>query len=285
MSVNSSSSSLNPVIHCTDSSVGLFISTAYITTNAVLLLPLSILILCLGHRRWRRRSFATTSHSDIFTYHMAALELISVFSSAVFFCGTYAGLPEVMKVGYSVVSVVFPGQVMFHILTCVDRYLAVVHPITYLGLKNVRGVRIRNISIGCVWLLCFAWTGVRALYMPEAPVIPYFCLLGFSLVVVSFCSLSVLCVLIRPGPGEVGGDRERVDQSKRRAFHTIVAIMAVLWFWFTGVLVCLSLEISHILSHNGGCVVLTSSSWFTLPSSLVLPLLFLHRAGKLPCCN
>ncbi|KAJ4945170.1 hypothetical protein JOQ06_013706, partial [Pogonophryne albipinna] len=77
------------------------------------------------------------------------------------------------------------GESLFHVLTCLERYLAVVRPIIYLRLRNVQGVRIRNISIG----------------------------------------LSVLCVLIRPGPG----NGERVDQSKQSAFYTVTAITAALW--------------------------------------------------------
>ncbi len=214
---------------------------------------------------------------------MAAVELISAFGGTVYFCGIYTDLSEVMEVGFYLTNIAFPGQMSFHILTCVERYLAVVHPVTYLGLRQSGGVRIRNISTVCAWLLCFGWSGT--LRIVDLPVVPYICFLVLSLIVVSFCSLSVVCVLIRPGPGEVGGDRERVDQSKQRAFHTIMAIVGVLWLWFAGFLVCLTLDSSNLLSHDDGCVVLISANWFNLPSGLILPLLFLHRAGKLPCCH
>lgn len=60
--------------------------------------------------------------------------------------------------------------------------------------------------------------------------IMFFCIIGFTLTVMSFYSISVLCAL--PGPEELSRNRERVDQSKQRAFYTIIAISAVLLIRF-----------------------------------------------------
>ena len=98
-------------------------------------------------------------------------------------------------------------KTFFHMLTCVERYLAVVHPVIYLSLRRERGIRIRNISFGCVWLLSF---GASLISFDNVLVNMDVSLFIFSLFVISFCSLSVLCVLIRPGPVEQGGDREIV---------------------------------------------------------------------------
>ncbi|XP_022621201.1 uncharacterized protein LOC111236664 [Seriola dumerili] len=283
MSVNSSSS-VSAVAHCMDSESANLMSIAFTITRIFLLLPLSALVLYLGHRRWRQqRSFATLSHSDIFTYHMVVVELVVMLAAIFYFCGLAVGLSELIMVGIYATGFVYPGQMCFQILTCVERYLAVVHPITYLELRQSGGVRLRNISIGCVWLLGFGWIGLTALYLPEIPYIPFFCMLGFSLVVVCFCSLCVIRVLIRPGPGDVGGDRVRVDQSKQRAFYTITAIMGVLGLWLAGSILGLALDRSELLSYSDGCLLLVAANWFSLPSSLLLPLLFLHRAGKLLC--
>lgn len=73
------------------------------------------------------------------------------------------------------------------------------------------------------------------------------------------------------------------DKLKQRAFVTITAIMAVLLLRFGGNLVCMALASSPVLSFSAGCVVRISGIWFCLPSSYVLPLLFLHRAEKVLC--
>ncbi|GAA6225456.1 uncharacterized protein LOC122870237 [Lates japonicus] len=259
MSVNESGA---PFYHCFDSRPALLVLTAYFITKLLLLFPLYIFILYLGHQRWRQhRSLNTTSHSDIFTYNMAAVDLSSLVAYVFFFYCIDTNLPMMIEGGFYVANMVFPGEMCFHVLTCVERYLAIVHPITYRGLRQSGGVRIRNISIGCVWLLCFGWMGITAAYIPNFPMVPFLCLLVSSLFVTSACSLRVLLVL----------------------FHTVTAILTMLWFWFIGLLVCIALEMSWLLDYNEGCVVIMSGTWFSLPSKLVLPLLFLHRAGKLLC--
>jgi len=214
---------------------------------------------------------------------MVILEFIGVVGETMSCYGIYTDGQFIIEVGSGIFTVVSPGQTLFHLLTCVERYLAVVHPVIYLRLRQGVGVRIRNISIGCVWCICFISASLQVIIL--GTVISDFVLLVFSSIVVCFCSISVLLVLIRPGPGEGGGNRERVDQSKQRAFYTIMAIMAALLLRFLSNLVFTSLYISSVLGDCGEKVLMWSLIWFAVPSSLVLPLLFLQRAGKLPGCK
>lgn len=277
-------------MHCTNSTVRAHMVMAVTVVRSFLMLPLSTLVLYLAHQQWRQQqgSFKSSSHCDFFTYHVAVMELIwgvlnffsyhdplSLHSTAMSAAALYG----------SVVN--FCGQIFFHLLTCVDRYLAVVYPITYMRLRShSRGVQIRNISAVCVWPLSCALSCLSLLHNRDLPIILAFCLLTASFVVISFCSLSVLCVLIRPRPGERGGDRrQKVDQSKQRAFYTITAIMAVLCLWILGCLVTFALERSTVLSPSATCMLLQSVGWFSLPSSLLLPVLYLSRAGKLSRCS
>ncbi|KAM7366555.1 hypothetical protein PAMP_015988 [Pampus punctatissimus] len=68
-----------------------------------------------------------------------------------------------------------------------------------------------------------------------------------------------------------------------RAFYTIMAIMVALLLRFGGHLLVLSIHATLAVKQSVRCGVLVSGVWFCIPSSLVLPLLFLHRAGKLLC--
>lgn len=279
MSVNSSSTSF---ISCCDSIVGLYI--AYFLTKLVLVLPFVVLVLYLGLRRWwreRQGTLTTTSHSDVFTYHVCILEFIFVMGSIFLSCGWLSGLSEMLSVGLHICTVSFPGPIFFHIMTCVDRYLAVVYPVTYLRLRQSGGVKIRAISTFSVWLLSFGLGSVGV----AKPDFYFFILLGFfsiSVVVISLFSLQVLCALNRPGPAEVCGSRgrEQVDQSKKRAFHIVMAITGAVWMWLIGILFPIILRTSHLLSDNDSCLLLVCGYWLSLPSNLVLPLLYLQRAGK-----
>lgn len=281
MSVNSSSTSFNS---CLDFIVGFYVGMAYFLTKLVLVMPFVVLVLYLGLRRWwrqRQGTLTTTSHSDVFIYHICALELIFVIGSIFFYCGWLSGLSEMLSVGLNICTVSFPGPIFFHIMTCVDRYLAVVHPVTYLRLRQSGRVKARVISTFSIWLLSSGLGSVGVL----KPDFYFFILLGFfsvSIVTISLFSLQVLCALNRPGPAEVRGrrGREQVDQSKKRASHIVMAITGTVWMWFIGSLLPIILRTSHLLSDNNGCLLLICGYWLSLPSNLVLPVLYLQRAGK-----
>lgn len=268
------------------SSSASYIVTTFFVTKTFIILPISIIVLYLGYQRWQRqqRSFAAMSHSDIFTYNVTIVELIFVLGATLVIFGWWSNNFVAVFMGMSAITISYPGEMFFNTVTCVERYLAVVHPITYLGLKQSGGVRIRNICIGFVWLLCFGCVGLAVSYYPNVPYIPCFCMILVSLVIVSFCSFSVLCVLVRPGPGEMGGDRQQMNRSKQKAFHTITAIMAALLMSCLGTLFTVALGTTNLLSDIDRCAILMFASWFSLPVSLILPLLFLHRAGKLSFC-
>lgn len=90
---------------------------------------------------------ATRSHSDIFTNHMVAMEMTGIFGCGVYCCGACFYVPWLMIVGLYFFSVTSNGKLSFHILSCVDRHLAVVHPITYLDLR--KGVGSASGVFGC----------------------------------------------------------------------------------------------------------------------------------------
>ena len=299
MSVKSSSSSNDFFLHsnfssnnnfvtsaifCLISEPGLLIYTTFYVTSILLLLPVCVLVLYQGLQRWQQQrstSTAAMSHSDNFTFHMVTMELVAVVGYTVVCCGIYMVHFKLLLVGIAMVTFTWYGEIFFNSLTCVERYLAVIHPIIYLSLKGERGVRIRNISIGCVWLLSICGTSLMS--SEKVSFSTFFfdiCVLISCLTIIIFCSLSVLCVLIRPGPGEKGGDRERIDQSKRRAFYTIVAILGVLVVRFGWTLVWVVLFSVKRISE---CGTMAFGFWFNVPCSLLLPLLFLYRTGRVVC--
>lgn len=280
MSINSTQTQL---YHCMDSTITLKMSITYHIIKTLALFPLCVLVLLHGlHRFKHRHSFKSGSHSDVFTYHLVAIELSGLVGVPVFLIGIYHNKPVLAFVALNFTDMVLPAEMCFHILTCVERYLAVVHPVTYRRLKQSSGIWIRNVSISCVWLLCFGWRGVSVLYAPDVPVVPFTIMLLLSFTIVSFCSLNVLCVLIRPRPGNVAKHpvRTHANHSSQRALHTAMAIMAVLFLWFVSLLTCIALSALELLSYEGGCILLVIGLTTGLPSNLVLPLLFLHRARK-----
>ncbi|KAM3590055.1 uncharacterized protein V6R79_002765 [Siganus canaliculatus] len=271
------------LLKCQSSTVGIRSLCTLSVTSALLLLPLCVLVVLIGVRRWRQRDVPAATHCDVFTYNVVAMELTSVLGSGLMCCGVLADVQPASELGTFLMCTNLSAQVFLQTLTCVDRYLAVVHPVTYLSLRTRRGTRIRNGSIACLWPFCVVFTGLIFLKVAVFTVFIVSALISLNLLAICFCSVSVLRVLIRPGPGEGGGARQRVDQSKLRAFYTIMVILGSLVVRLGGNVVIVSLVAFANVTAEAKCVVWMSILWMSVPSSLVLPLLFLHRAGMLPC--
>lgn len=261
------------------------VSITYTLGRLLLYIPISIFVVYLGYQRWRQqRSFATTSHTDIFVYHKLAFDMFSNVGTFLFSYGVLLEVSEYIKAGILVSCFDIPSQTLLHILTCIERYLAVIHPVTYMRLKQSGGSRVRNISLGCVWLQSFLWIFLFYYDYPNIPVIPHYLMLSVCFIIVSFCSARVLWVLIHPRPGDAPGGRVKVDQSKRKAFNTIAIITATTWLHFVGIIVYLVGERLSAPS-NQSCILLVFTLWISLPINLLLPIFFIHRSGIVSCCN
>lgn len=264
---------------CYQSTVGRYTLTVISLSYGLFTVPLSVFVLYVGFQRLVSPAVIMT-HSDFFTYNMAIVELFITFSQIFYYCSSYTDLPGWIAV--DIASFIWPAQTLLPILVCLERYLAVVHPIIYRRLKQAGGVRLRNISTGLIWLNCFLWFVLLVLLD-----IPSVCrrtiattVLILSLVVMVFCSLSVVRVLISPRPGKVGRYGAQVDQTKRRAIFTVLLIMVVLWLRFGGNVIVIVFRFSTLLSVR--CLGEALTFVFFLPCGVMLPLQFLYRSGKLP---
>jgi hypothetical protein len=168
---------------------------------------------------------------------------------------------------------------------CVERYLAVVQPVTFL---KYRLRRYRVVCSTVVWVLtlscaCYPITLMGYEEITAYVLITVYCL---GLAVISLCCFFILRVLKQPGPGEVeggrGGEKKQgsTDPHKMRAFGMVstnlVIILAssfLVVFGYT--------TMSSSLVHN--CNVIPILLIVNIFSVIVSPLLHLYREGRLPC--
>lgn len=205
------------------------------------------------------------------------------FGCVIFLCGTKTHLSVLMTMGIAVFLLTSAGQMFFHFLTSVDRYLAVIHPITYRALNKAKVIRIRNVTIGFAWVLSFAMPFFTFVKGP-VPIMFLTAMVTLYFILFLLLSLSVLCALSDKGPRREVGASGKLGQ-KLRAFYVILVILGVLFVRFTGHLALVVFVIFSFVGQTGPCEFILSEFWFGLPSSLVLPLLYLHKAGKLQCCK
>lgn len=256
--------------------------TIFSITNILLLLPLLISASCRElHRQQQRQQCTrrTSIQSHLFTYHVMLFELLGVFGWAACLCGLLTDYDPMKIVWLYVLAFTVPGQTSCHILTCLERYLAVRHPIIFRRLKEAKMIRIRHAVVCLIWLLSSFEISLLHLNEWISVILMLFNLL-INLSFSSFCSISVLCALNGPERKRRVGKREQMDKSKLMAFYTVMVILAGLWLRYFGhMLISLVLFSVHIGIANQ-CTVAISGFWFGFPSSLIMPLLFVYRTRK-----
>ncbi len=189
------------------------------------------------------------------------------------------GFPSISKLPEFLVGLVFTGRPLFQCLMCVERYLAVVHPVTFLKYRSLRyrvifSILAWIITLGsCLFCLFFS---KNSQLQSQFFSLPFLLALFFQL----FCLVAVLRALKQSGPGERGREREETNHMKRRAFHIILITtvsMTIIYlpFAIAGIITILTNQYYDIIWITGlVCYVL---------AGFVQPVLYLHRAGKLSC--
>lgn len=280
-----SSSVIDFVLDCLQSTVGL-VSLTVLIVISILILPVHVLVLKLALQKWQQKQSTTAiSNFDLITYHLVVLELVSVVGSIFGFIGLLIGYINLTVVGVYLSPLKLTGHMLFDILTCAERYLAVVHPVTYLSLRTANGIRARNVIIGCVWVMSAVSVGTMSLIDEVSLVLLSSATVCLCVLFISFCSISALCVLTQTKPGEGVAERQVFDRSKLKAFYTIIFILAMLLLRSGSSLLTLIKLDSVQMRTNVKCGLWFSVFWFCLPSSLVSPLLLLQKAGKLTFCT
>ncbi len=173
----------------------------------------------------------------------------------------------------------FTGRPLFQCLICVERYLAVVHPVIFLKFKSLR-YRVICSVITCMSSLVSG--GVNMFLMPLYMLNFFiFLFIQFLLFLFTqlFCCLAVLRALKQSGPGERGRERREENHMKRRAFYFILITTMSTVILYVPFIILLALFGSAQPADTVFFIILIC---FTLVG-LVQPLLFLYRVRKLPC--
>jgi len=167
---------------------------------------------------------------------------------------------------------------LFQCLMCVERYLAVVHPVTFLKYKPLR---YRVIFCTVVWIIGLGSCFLLMLILESGNIFMWFSLLQFLLFlsIQLFCLVAVLRALKQSGPGERGRERKEENHMRRRAFKIIVMLTVTMLTVIVPFMISRFLNI--LLQKDVMEMSVFSLSCFVL-GGFVPAFLFLRRVGKLP---
>ncbi|XP_056587651.1 somatostatin receptor type 1-like [Triplophysa dalaica] len=173
------------------------------------------------------------------------------------------------------------GRPLFQCMICVERYLAVVHPVTFLKFRPLRYRAIFS-TAGWAICLCFCFSCIFLLVSYKMYVYAWFFSVPMILVlsIKLFCCLAVLRALKQSGPGERGREREDENLRKKRVFQHILIItvtMIIIYIPFT-----LAGFIFIFTNQYIPALWLIGVISYTL-AAFVQPVLYLLRYGKIPC--
>lgn len=161
---------------------------------------------------------------------------------------------------------------------CFERYVAVVHPVTFLKYK---ATKYRLAISVIIWMQSFINGTVSMLRFSDLPYkmlgIFYVMVLGGML----FCSFSLLRDLRRPGPGARERDDGGVSIAKKKAFK--VVSLNLLIFLIQTVPVSVAFTVKTMLSDDDFSLALMVGININITISLMQPVLFLYQNGKLTC--
>ncbi|XP_067280761.1 hydroxycarboxylic acid receptor 2-like [Pseudorasbora parva] len=217
--------------------------------------------------------------SGFFNLNLSVCEIVNCLNSLLSVFPYFPWFSSLTYITYFGIGFAITGRPLFQCLMCVERYLAVVHPVTFLKYKPLR---YRVICCTAVWIItlgycvCCLFTLVLLHFYIYAWINSIQFLLFFLIQL--FCLVAVLRALKQSGPGERGRERKEENHTKRRAFHLILITtmnMAIIYmpFTFSGFFYVLTLNMDY-LPVGIICFIL---------GGFVQPVLYLHRAGKLSC--
>lgn len=241
--------------------------------NMFLGIPANLMVLWLIHK-----NKGDSSTSDIFILHLAVLDvlfcLIPPLELANIVFLTTSSTWYILRFFYGIKD----SSPLFLSCICLDRYMAVVHPITFTELKDRQH---RTILALIVWLITLAYAAAKCVgnIVNFEKVFTAMILAAFAFMV--FCNIVILWALRQSGPG-----RDEMHPVKKRAFKMVLIILAIIVFnYFPPVAL---FPFQHYFSPDVfRCYIHYVAFGLMDFSSSIQPMLYLskEKACSLTCCQ
>ncbi len=156
--------------------------------------------------------------SEYFILNLSVCEIANCLNSLFYILNTFILFSRLTTF---ILGLAITGRPLFQLLICVERYLAVIHPVIFLKYKPLR---YRVICCTAAWIItlgsCFCC--MFSLILDNKHAYTWFFLLQFLLFlfIQLFCLVAVLRALKKSGPGE--RKKEEGNHIKRKVIYLIL---------------------------------------------------------------
>ncbi|XP_056587670.1 chemokine XC receptor 1-like [Triplophysa dalaica] len=217
--------------------------------------------------------------SEFFLFNLCICEMFNYLVCLMFLLSKWS--LGFMMFGLLLQGLLITGRPLFQCLICVERYLAVVHPVIFLKYKPLR---YKVMCSSAAWIICTASCLFCFFLFISNTVAAHSCFFViFFLTILSiqlFCLLAVLRALKQSGPGERMGEREDTSHIKRKAFYLILITTVSM------IIIYVPISVSGFLTAMTNKYI--AELWYPAFLSYMLggflqPVFYLHRCGKLFC--
>ncbi|XP_067280758.1 chemokine XC receptor 1-like [Pseudorasbora parva] len=159
--------------------------------------------------------------SEFFILNLSVCEIASCLNIFVYALDFWFSRFTTLR--YFIIGLFITGRPLFQCLMCVERYLAVVHPVTFLKYKPLR---YRVICCTAAWIITLGSCLCCMFTLVSCNFYIYICCFSIQFLLFIFIQLFFLVAVLRAlkqsGPGERGREREEENHMKRRAFYLIL---------------------------------------------------------------
>lgn len=273
MEMNKSSNSTevatgNTDIFCTETPAGTLVWVSFSVACACVGMPAS---LCLLWVLAQRKTWLV----DIFIVSITFMGLMyNILKIPICVNFVYWHNRTFLNVSYFMEGFNFNGWPLFMMCICVDCYMAVAHPITYMKVKNSR---YRVVVCVLVWMAILLYNSYGfCRQFIHISVRGLFRLLIISTIM--FCDIAILCALKKPDPT----GRNNTNPQKRRAVQTITnSFVMTMVSYLPQMLISLLTPVIPLSQLEVWCSVLVPSLISSAIITTLMPLLYLGNMGGL----
>ncbi|KAG9277392.1 hypothetical protein AMEX_G7397 [Astyanax mexicanus] len=167
-----------------------------------------------------------------------------------------------------------PARYLFQCWVCVERYMAVIHPVTFLRFKPLR---YRVACSASAWACALAM-GITSMFtFPGLPYAPFGLLYLFIFLLDSLCCVSILNGLLRPGPGD--REKDEMNAAKKKAFK--IVCLNLLTFLIQTIPIVCSFGLDGVLAPDHFFLAVAIGMTINIGAGFIHPIFVLYKAGKL----